>query len=1011
VCTIDRSFVEEWSSPSGPVRIGRRRVCARPPYGTLIIFRLTAVRKTQVALEYICKRVDSDHHVFWVNGGSWATFSRDYRNISTRLGLLVTDSKEDEIFLRLKNWLESEDSGDWVLVMDNADNPSEFRNSRYIPRKYKGKVIVTTRSCAVAADQLFCEAVEVLKMDASEAETLFQRLCTDTIATRDTHFIRDLLLALDYLPLAIAGAAAFMRTTKTLPSEYLEIFNSTRMNQARLLMKKFNDVHREPQQDRVGGAEEEEGMTESVLTTYYITFRRIQKLCPLSTDILRLFAYLDRQAVPGEFLLQLDGATDVILFREAVGYFLDFSLISRDIDSDSYNVHRLVHLSMETYISQSPDEAANSKKTALRIVSQLFPIAEYENGNICSAYLPHALAVIRYSDDSESEVASLLEKVGVCLYQTGDYRGAREHLERSLEICERTGSDTLGVTGFLAEVYDSQGNYSKALEWYDQALARQERSLGRDHPDTLTTVNNMALVYGNQGDYTKALEWYDRALAGQERSLGRDHPSTLTTVNNMALVYKNQGDYTKALELYDWALAGQERSLGRDNPSTLTTVNNMASVYVNQGDYTKALGWYGRALAGQERSLGRDHPSTLTTVNNMALVYDSQGDYSKALEWYDRVLAGRESSLGSDHPDTLVTVDNMASVYDSQGDYIKALEWYGRALAGKERSLGRHHPSTLPTINNMALVYGNQGDYTKALELYDWALAGQERSLGRAHPSTLTTVNNIALVYKNQGDYTKALEWYDRALAGQERSLGRDHPSTLTTVSNMTSVYVNQGDYTKALEWYDRALAGMERSLGRDHPSTLTIVNNMALVYKNQGDYSKALEWYDRALAGRERSLGRDHPSTLTTVNNMASVYDSQGDYSKALEWYDRQERSLGRDHPDTLATVNDIASAYDSQGDYNKAPESFLRVLARRKELLGKDHPSTVSAANSIAKCKAKTGKPRFYFPGKHCSIAAGIVRVLFRGFNLSHILVHLLLKTGLQLTVETRDVLGLSS
>jgi tetratricopeptide (TPR) repeat protein len=431
----------------------------------MLILRLTAVRKTQVALEYICRQVNSDCHVFWVNGGSWATFSRDYRNIATRLGLLDPDSKEDEIFLRLKNWLEGEDSGDWVLVVDNADNPSDFRNSRYIPRRFKGKVIVTTRSCAVAG-QLLCETIEVPKMDANEAEMLFQRLYTDTIPAKDTHYIHDLLLALDYLPLAITGAAAFMRRTRTLPSEYLEIFNSTRTNQASLLMKEFNDVHREPQQDGAAGAEDEEDMTESVLTTYYITFRQIQKLCPLSADILQLFAYLDRQAVPEEFLLQLDGATDVILFREAVGYFLDFSLITRDTDSDSYDVHRLVHLSMETYISQGPDEAANSKKRALGIVSQLFPFAEYGNGNICSAYLPHALAVIRYFDDSESEVARLLEKVGKYLYQTGDYRGAREHLERNLEICERAGSDTLGVTGFLGSVYYSQGDYSKALEWY-----------------------------------------------------------------------------------------------------------------------------------------------------------------------------------------------------------------------------------------------------------------------------------------------------------------------------------------------------------------------------------------------------------------------------------------------------------------------------------------------------------------------------------------------------------------
>jgi tetratricopeptide (TPR) repeat protein len=697
--------------------------------------RLTAVRKTQVALEYI-SQVDSDSHVFWVNARSWATFSRDYHNISTQLGLLVPDMEEDEMFLPFKNWLESEDSGDWVLVIDNADDPSEFRTSRYIPQRFKGKVIVTTRSCAVATDQLFCETVEVPKMDANEAEVLFRRLCTDTIPVRDTHsgFTRDLLLALDHLPLAIAGAAAFMRRTKTPPSKYLEIFNSTRVNQARLLMKTFNDVHREPRHDVC--AEGEGGMTESVLTTYYIIFERIQKLCPLSADLLRLFAFLDRQAIPEQFLLELDGATDSILFREAVGHFLDLSLITQDTDSDSYDVHRLVHLSMESYISQNASEATNWKKRALGIVLRLFPSIEYENRDICSAYLPHALAVIRYSDDSESEVACLLEKIGKYLAQRGDYRGAREHLERNLEICERVGNDTLVVTRTLARVYSSQGDYSKALEWYDRALAGSEMLHGRDHSDTLTTVRDIASVYKHQGDYNKALELFDRALAGLEEKLGRDHPDTLVTVSGIAAVYCYQGDFSKALEWFDRALAGQEKSLGRDYPDTLRTINNIALVYDKQGNYRKALELFDWALAGLEKSLGRDHPYTLATVNNIAEVYDNQGDYSKGLELYERALAGLEKVLGSDHPKTIDIVYDMAEVYERQGDYSKALELYNRALAGQEKLFGRDHPFTLTTIYSMACVLCCQGDYSKAEELGYRALAW-EKPLGTDHPSTV----------------------------------------------------------------------------------------------------------------------------------------------------------------------------------------------------------------------------------------------------------------------------------
>ncbi|KAF8468787.1 hypothetical protein BDZ91DRAFT_645506, partial [Kalaharituber pfeilii] len=45
---------------------------------------------------------------------------------------------------------------------------------------------------------------------------------------------------------------------------------------------------------------------------------------------------------------------------------------------------------------------------------------------------------------------------------------------------------------------------------------------------------NVALIFHEQGQYFKALEWYERALAGSEKTLGAGHPDTLTTVHNMA---------------------------------------------------------------------------------------------------------------------------------------------------------------------------------------------------------------------------------------------------------------------------------------------------------------------------------------------------------------------------------------------------------------------------------------------------------------------------------------------
>src|SRR5579871_3939840 len=80
-------------------------------------------------------------------------------------------------------------------------------------------------------------------------------------------------------------------------------------------------------------------------------------------------------------------------------------------------------------------------------------------------------------------------------------------------------------TYHFASVFDNQGKYNEAMQWYERALASYEKALGKDHPSTLTIINNIAFVFDKQGKYNKAMRWYERALAGYEKALGKDHPS------------------------------------------------------------------------------------------------------------------------------------------------------------------------------------------------------------------------------------------------------------------------------------------------------------------------------------------------------------------------------------------------------------------------------------------------------------------------------------------------------
>ena len=65
--------------------------------------------------------------------------------------------------------------------------------------------------------------------------------------------------------------------------------------------------------------------------------------------------------------------------------------------------------------------------------------------------------------------------------------------------------------------------------------------LGEEHRTIAATLNNIAVVYDTQGRYEKALEFYGRALAMRLKRLREDHPDVAATLNYMAIVYETQG--------------------------------------------------------------------------------------------------------------------------------------------------------------------------------------------------------------------------------------------------------------------------------------------------------------------------------------------------------------------------------------------------------------------------------------------------------------------------------------
>ncbi|PWW73254.1 hypothetical protein C7212DRAFT_365786 [Tuber magnatum] len=309
---------------------------------------------------------DHDRVALWGLGGTGYGHTSPFTNMGVTdkdqqnpncLKIRVPDN--ESLLTLVKKWFESPSSGEWILVVDNADNESDFDGNtspiaRYIPRGPKGTLIVTTRSKLVAS-RLGCHGdnfIKVERMKPVEAKQLFLFRYGVLKRAGDERVVGDILRSLHYLPLAVVGAAAYMTETSTTPSQYYRMLKSKNAVRERLLSQEFNDIYREAPA----------GVAESILSTFFITFRQINERYHQAMDLLRLITFLkEHQNIPEDVLRcsGLTGMDDDFTVREIIGKLESFSLVTEktasSVEDQSlpvYELHRLVQISAEVYFKK-----------------------------------------------------------------------------------------------------------------------------------------------------------------------------------------------------------------------------------------------------------------------------------------------------------------------------------------------------------------------------------------------------------------------------------------------------------------------------------------------------------------------------------------------------------------------------------------------------------------------------------------------------------------------------------
>ncbi|CAF0891158.1 unnamed protein product [Didymodactylos carnosus] len=366
------------------------------------------------------------------------------------------------------------------------------------------------------------------------------------------------------------------------------------------------------------------------------------------------------------------------------------------------------------------------------------------------------------------------------------HRDSDEQLKMlSKQIREETdGPSDLNT---LAHLLIQMGEYAKAERYFGRLI----NDTSPNDPLMGAVYNNIGLVYKYQGEYSKALKYYEQTLEIHLKTMGTNHPSVATTYSNIGDVYQDQGEYSQALKYYQQTLEIELKTLGPNHPSVATTYSNIGGVYHDQGEYSQALKYYEQTLEIQLKTLGPNHPSVATTYNNIGEAYKEQGQYSQALKYFQQTLEIDLKTLGPNHPSVATTYNNIGGVYKDQRQYSQALKYFQQTLEIRLKTLRPNHPSVATTYNNIGGVYKDQGEYSQALKYYEQTLEIDLKTLRPNHPSVATTYNNIGGVYHDQGEYSQALKYFQQTLEIDMKTFGTNYPCAARTLAELSRIKAN----------------------------------------------------------------------------------------------------------------------------------------------------------------------------------------------------------------------------
>ncbi|NQS97241.1 MAG: tetratricopeptide repeat protein [candidate division Zixibacteria bacterium] len=340
-----------------------------------------------------------------------------------------------------------------------------------------------------------------------------------------------------------------------------------------------------------------------------------------------------------------------------------------------------------------------------------------------------------------------------------------------------------------AEIYNSQGEYNKAIEYYLAEIA--------ENPQNDKAYFDLGQCYRMKYDYVKMSEAFDNSLKISDRFYSEiydEREELWVKFYNEGVPFFNDQKYEKALDYFEKAVIVDPTNIEgyKERGMCYLQLSNEAEDPEQKAELIE------NAIADYKHFISMDTEAEDLAVRiNLANIYFQNNRFDEAVPAYKAML--------DLEPDNITAISQLALIYQEQGDSEKAIEMYEKVLKTK---------SDKPNLwFNLGVLYFQMDEFDKAKASFDKVL--------EINPDDVETLMNLVSSLWKAEMYKEAIPYLERVVELE--------PDNISAWYHLFTVYANIGETEKAKEAFKKykELGGtiQEKVVSQENKQRVEIIN------------------------------------------------------------------------------------------------------------------------------------------------------------------------------------------